>query len=141
MDSMTIGKLAKLAGVGVETIRFYERRGLIQRPSHKPGRGYRKYDPVNVTKLTFILRAKNLGFSLKEIKDLLNLKAGSKAKCASVKSKAQAKLEEISSKISDLIAMRAALEKLILTCSAEIPSSSCPIIEELEMDKDICKDV
>jgi MerR family mercuric resistance operon transcriptional regulator len=135
MEPMTIGTLAKVAGVGVETIRFYESKGLIERPSYKPGSGYRKYDPVNITKLTFILRAKNLGFSLKEIKDLLNLRAGSKAKCASVKSKAEAKIEEVLSKISDLIAIRTVLEKLVLTCSAEIPSSICPIIEALEQDK------
>lgn len=135
LKPLTIGKLAKASGVGVETIRFYEKKGLIQRPTYSSACAYRQYDPVNVNRLTFVLRAKILGFSLKEIKELLNLRASSKSNCGSVKSKAEKKLEEVSNKIEDLMAIKAALEKLILSCSVGIPSPSCPILEALDSEK------
>jgi MerR family mercuric resistance operon transcriptional regulator len=131
-ESMTIGKLAQASGVGVETIRFYQRKGLIEQPSYFQGCGFRTYDSITIQKLDFIRRAKNLGFSLQEIKDLLKLRANSQQKCSSVKAKAAAKIVEISGKITDLIAIKAALEKLVLSCEAKIPSSSCPVIDELE---------
>ncbi len=131
MQPMTIGKLAKATGIGIETIRFYEREGLIQKPSHQVGNGYRKYEPSDIERLAFIRRAKDLGFSLKEIRELLNLRAKTKAKCASVKSKALEKIGEVERKIADLTAIKVALEKLASTCNAEAPTSECPILDAL----------
>jgi MerR family mercuric resistance operon transcriptional regulator len=129
---LTIGRLAKAAGVGVETIRFYEREGLIKKPAHQAGEGYRKYAPETVQRLGFIRRAKDLGFSLKEIRELLNLRASSKGKCASVKTKAQNKIADVERKIADLVAIKTALEALVSTCASEAPTSLCPILDALE---------
>lgn len=131
-QALTIGRLAKVAGVGVETIRFYEREGLIRKPAHQVGEGYRKYEPATVQRLGFIRRAKDLGFSLKEIRELLNLRATSKSKCASVKAKAKEKIIDIDHKIADLIAIKSALEALVSTCNSEAPTSACPILDALE---------
>jgi MerR family mercuric resistance operon transcriptional regulator len=95
------------------------------------GNGYRQYEPPVVERLAFIRRAKDLGFSLKEIRDLLNLRAKSKSKCASVKAKALKKIGEVERKIADLNAIKAALEKLASTCDAEAPTSECPILDAL----------
>ncbi len=135
MPAMTIGKLAKHTGVGVETIRFYEREGLIQRPERAVGSGYRKYEHDAVLRLNFIHRAKDLGFSLKEIRELLSLRASSKSKCASVKAKAEAKIINVERKIEDLLAIKTALKKLAATCHAEAPTSECPILDALEGEK------
>jgi len=132
MESMTIGRLAKATGVGVETIRFYEREGLIQKPSRQVGSGYRKYDHVSARRLEFIRRSKDLGFSLKEIRELLNLRARSKGKCGSVKVKAKEKISDVEHKIADLMAIKATLEKLVSTCNDESPTSECPILDALD---------
>jgi len=129
---MTIGKLAKEAGIGVETIRFYEREGLLPRPARIGGSGYRQYAPENIQRLGFIRQAKDLGFSLKEIRELLSLRATSKAKCGSVKSKAERKMIDVEKKICDLKAIKSALETLILQCNEEKPTSECPILEALD---------
>lgn len=131
MQPMTIGKLAKAAGVGVETIRFYEREGLILKPSLSAGSGYRKYDCAVIDRLAFIRRAKDLGFTLDEIRELLNLRAKSKSKCATIKTKAEAKIADVNRKIDDLMAIKSALEKLVSTCNAESPTSECPILDAL----------
>lgn len=131
MQQMTIGKLAKAAGIGIETIRYYEREGLIQKPSHKVGNGYRKYEPSDIERLGFIRRAKDLGFSLKEIRELLTLRAKTKAKCASVKAKALEKIGEVERKIADLAAIKTALERLAFTCNIEATTSECPILDAL----------
>lgn len=136
-QTMTIGKLAKEAGIGVETIRFYEREGLLPRPARVAGSGYRQYAPENIQRLGFIRQAKELGFSLKEIRELLSLRATSKAKCGSVKLKAQRKIADVEKKITDLHAIRGALETLILRCKEEKPTSECPILEALGKNGDL----
>jgi MerR family mercuric resistance operon transcriptional regulator len=131
MQPLTIGRLSKVSGVGIETIRFYEREGLIKQPARSVGSGYRKYDALTVERLKFIRRAKDLGFSLKEIGELLNLRVSSKSKCSSVRAKAEKKIAEVDRKIFDLASIKAALEKLVSTCQAEAPTSECPILDAL----------
>ena len=112
---MTIGQLAARTGVGVETVRFYERRGLLPRPP-RPDSGFRQYTPDAMSRITFIRRAKQLGFSLREIKELLSLRTQAGANCGSVKRCAEAKAAEIDAKIADLRRMRKTLTELAGAC-------------------------
>lgn len=128
---MKIGAVAKKTGIGIETIRFYEREGLIAVPSRGPS-GYREYSGDFETRLFFIRRAKDLGFSLKEIKELLSLKIKPKSKCASVKSKAEKKIEEIEEKINHLESIKSALKGLVSSCNSELSTSDCPILDAFE---------
>ncbi|MEN8262859.1 MAG: heavy metal-responsive transcriptional regulator [Nitrospirota bacterium] len=101
METLTIGKLAKRANVNIETIRYYERRGLITKP-HRRDSGYREYPDETEKRILFIKRAKDLGFSLNEIDDLLSLKIDPKTTCSDIKSKAEAKISDVENKIKDL---------------------------------------
>ena len=109
MTSLTIGQLAQRAGVGVETIRFYEREGLISEPPRRPS-GYRDYPLETVARIVFIRRAKDLGFTLKEINELLDLRIRPRRNCAQVKKSADAKIADIDSRIASLRRMRRALK-------------------------------
>lgn len=131
--SISIGQLAKSVDAGVETIRFYERRGLIPDPPRSPS-GYRCYSKDDVTRLRFIRRAKNLGFSLDEIGTLLSLQDGGKR--ANVKAIAQAKLAQIDSRIYDLQRMRQILAELETQCSGKGSIAGCPIIDALNDEQD-----
>ena len=125
---ITIGALAKTAGVGVETIRFYERKGLLKQP-HKSG-GFRYYLPELATRIRFIKRSQELGFTLKEAQELLDLKLKSKAKCEDVLNKTESKIKEIEEKIKDLNNMKKSLIKLADCCeSRDLSLSECPILE------------
>lgn len=126
--SYSIGQLAKAASTGVETIRFYERRGLMPEPP-RTASGYRRYPLNAAARLRFIHRAKRLGFTLDEIAALLNLEEGGDR--AEVKTIALAKLEEIKARIADLQRMRATLRELTRRCSGHGPVAGCPIIEAL----------
>ena len=130
MKTMTIGQVAREAGVGVETLRFYEREGLLEEPGRRPS-GYRQYDPAVLGRLRFIQRAKGLGFALKEIKDLLRLHADADATRADVKRRAREKVADIEAKIADLQRMRAALSELAGACDGDGPLHGCPIIQAL----------
>lgn len=112
MGELTIGRVAKAAGVGVETVRFYERRGLIARP-RRPLNGFRSYDRAAVERLQFIRQAKALGFSLREVKALLELRSKLGDGCAKSGAIAAAKLSEFDQKIAALKAMRRALAREI----------------------------
>lgn len=112
---MTIGKLAKAAGVGVETVRFYERRGLIKKPV-KRETGFRTYSEEEVTRIRFIKRAQELGFTLREVKDLVDLQSKRKMTGAQVQKKADQKISEIQQKISDLQKMEISLKRLSRVC-------------------------
>lgn len=116
LKHLTIGRLAKQAGVGVETIRFYEREGIIQRPPRRPSGAFRVYALDDALKIRFVKRAQNLGFTLKEVKQLLALNAGARATCAEVKRRADTKLAEISAKIADLKKMKRSLQALSEAC-------------------------
>ena len=100
-EIFTIGKVARLTAVGIETIRFYEREGLIPEPPRRES-GYRQYPPATIDRVHFIKRAKDLGFTLAEIKELLDLSVGPKTTCADVKRTAMEKMKEVDTKISDL---------------------------------------
>lgn len=131
MSTMTIGKLATKAGVGVETIRFYERRGLIPEPPRRNS-GYREYTEEMVSRINFIRRAKELGFTLKEIEDLLTLRVDPLTTCGDVKRRAEAKIRDIEEKTQMLERMKGALERLAAQCRGQGPLSECPILDALE---------
>jgi MerR family mercuric resistance operon transcriptional regulator len=130
MDSLTIGKVARGAGVNVETVRYYERRGLIDRPSERRG-AYRVYPPETVHRIRSIKRAQGLGFSLEEIKDLLAMSANANARCGDVRSQAERKVDEIEEKIRSLRAVRRSLSQLAEACQANKPITECPILKSL----------
>lgn len=126
-NPLTIGAVAKQAGVNVETIRYYQREGLIVEPP-KPVSGFRVYPPEAIDRLRFIQRSKALGFTLAEIRVLLQLSASD---CVATRRLTQQKLDLIRSKISDLRAMEDALEQLVTQCESSQPTNNCPIIAAL----------
>lgn len=130
MKSLTIGQVAEQAGIGLETVRFYERKGLIEEPARKAS-GYRQFDVRVVARLRFIRRAKELGFTLAEIKDLLSLRIDPGSTCSDVKIRAEAKIADISEKIRSLQLMKKALLKLTKECQGQGTTSECPILEAL----------
>lgn len=131
MSKLTISTVAKQAGVSVETIRYYQRIGLILEPS-KPDSGYRTYTDQDVQQLQFIQRAKKLGFSLVEIRTLLSL---GEANCDQTKQLASSKLVDVKDKIKDLCSIANTLEALINSCEDNSLKSSCPIIDAISQDK------
>jgi len=130
MMSLTIGKLASSAGVNVETIRYYERRGLIDQPV-KPGNGFRRYDKTILDRIIFIKKAQGLGFNLDEIENLLSLANG---RCSEIQSLAEAKLGDVQLKIQDLQRLETVLADLVRQCNARLDKAHCPIIEVLLPD-------
>ena len=131
MENLTIGQLAKKADVNIETVRYYERRGLIPEPPRKES-GYRQYSDEMVKRILFIKHAKELGFSLKEINELLTLKLDARTSCSEVKNRAEAKITDIEGKIKTLQRMKKALVKLTKACGGIGPAKECPILEALE---------
>ena len=131
MEHLTIGKVARQAGVGVETIRFYQRRGLIEEPPQRES-GYRQYPEETISRLRFIKRAKALGFTLNEIKELLALRIEPGTTCEDIRHRAEAKISDIKARIGTLNKMNAALVKLTLMCNGRSPVSECPILEAME---------
>ena len=135
MKPLTIGKVASQAGLGIETVRFYEREGLIAEPPRGESSGYRHYPEDTVARLRFIKKAKELGFSLKEIGELLSLKAKPSGSCADVRARATDKIENIKQKIAVLEAMRRALMGLVEECSGAGPRTECPILSALDTEE------
>lgn len=131
MDGLTIGKVARGAGLAIDTVRYYEREGLLQRPARTPA-GYRQYSADVVAQLRFIRQAKDLGFSLSEIKELLALRVTPGKSCADVRAHAEYKITDVDRRIASLKRMRGALVKLASACSGKGPVSQCPILEALE---------
>ncbi|MBI3264102.1 MAG: MerR family DNA-binding protein [Acidobacteria bacterium] len=131
MRALTIGQVARQAGVGVETVRFYERQGLLDAPPRRAS-GYRQYAPEMVARLQFIRRAKELGFALKEIRELLSLRVAPETTCGDIKQQAEAKMADIDAKLRDLQRMKMALAQLVDACSGSGPTSQCPILDALE---------
>lgn len=133
MESLTIGKVARLAEVGVETVRFYEREGLIDEPPRRES-GYRQYPEKTVHRLRFIRRAKELGFTLKEIKELLSLRVdvSSAATCDAVRKLAEEKVTDVRDKIRTLQRMETVLAQLICDCSNRAVTGDCPILAAIE---------
>ena len=133
MNSLKTGELAKQAGVNVETLRFYEREGLLAEPPRRAS-GYREYPPDTVQRIRFIQRAKELGFTLREIKGLLELRVDPETTCAEVKEHAAEKIADVKQKISDLKTIERALNKLMNTCRGTGPIDECPILKHLEKE-------
>ncbi|MCH7494042.1 heavy metal-responsive transcriptional regulator [bacterium] len=127
---MRIGQVAAAAGVGVETLRYYERRGLLPNPP-RTGSGYRAYGGGAVARVRFIRRAQDLGFTLAEIGDLLALRDDQDINCAHVRKRANSKIAQVDGKVRDLLAIRDRLVALVERCR-EGESSTCPIIEAFE---------
>ncbi len=131
MSDLTISKLARRAGVGVETIRFYERKGLLERPP-TPADGYRTYPPEALRRVRFIRRAKDLGFTLREIDDLLGLRIDPECRCDDVRARAVAKLDDVNERITGLVRVRDVLADLVAACEEVAPTGPCPILDALE---------
>jgi MerR family mercuric resistance operon transcriptional regulator len=134
MEKYTIGQLVKKANVNMETIRYYERRGLIPEPPRNES-GYRQYSQDDVVRTRFVKSAQRLGFSLKEISELLSLRVEQDMTCGDVKARVEAKIEQIEDKISSLQKMKEALFGISQKCTGKGPVSHCPILEELENPK------
>lgn len=131
MYPMTIGQVAERTDLGVETIRFYERQGLVPEPP-RTAAGYRQYPPETVDRLRFIQRAKELGFSLREIQELLNLRLDGGACASDVRERAEAKVHDIEARIRDLERMRTALAELTAACTGQGGSGRCAILDALD---------
>jgi MerR family mercuric resistance operon transcriptional regulator len=127
-EQLSIGSLAKAADVNVETIRYYQRRGLLDEPS-KPLGGHRRYPPAAASRVRFIKRAQQLGFTLEEIRELLLLEDGQN--CREARLLAERKLELIETRVADLNRMRRTLRGLIAQCAGGRRPRSCPIIATL----------
>src|SRR5713226_3622007 len=134
MDTLSIGQVARRAGVGVETVRFYEREGLLEEPPRRAS-GYRQYSEQVVTRLRFIKRAKLLGFSLKEITELLRLRVDAQTSCEEVKQRTEAKLAEVERKVVELQRIRQALLQVASLCTGPGPRSRCPMLEALDQQE------
>jgi MerR family copper efflux transcriptional regulator len=130
-SELTIGKLAKEVGVNVQTVRYYERLKLLS-PTARKLSGYRLYGDEAHRRLRFIKNAQALGFTLREIAELLSLRVSSTALCGDVQRKAQAKLVQVEAKIRGLRALDRALQGLIHTCQAGQPTDRCPILNSLD---------
>ena len=128
---LSSGELARESRVNVETVRYYERRGLLPHPPRGAG-GFRQYAPDAVRRIRFIKRAQELGFTLKEIAELLSLRVEPDTTCATVKQRAGAKIRQIEAKVRELEGMKLALQKLRATCREAAPVSQCPLLDALE---------
>ncbi len=139
-EKLTIGRVAKQAGVNIQTIRYYERRGILTPDGHRDS-GYRLYAPEAVRKIRFIKNAQELGFTLREIAELLRLRVARGASCAKVKKKAELKLRDVSGKIARLDVIKRVLKKLVRTCSGKVAMEECPVLECLDegVMKDKCR--
>ncbi len=135
METYTIGQLAARTDVSVETIRYYERVGLMKQPQ-RPDSGYRHYPEDARRRLAFIRKAKALGFTLNEILQLLALTTGSESACGNVKETATASIRRIEEQMRALSQMRRALGKLVAECLNGGPNGDCPIIQALEEAED-----
>lgn len=131
MHALTIGEVARGADIGVETVRFYEREGLIAEPPRRQS-GYRQYPPDTIRRLRFIRRAKDLGFTLKEIGELLDLRVDPKRNCTDIRVLAKAKMANVEAKMLDLARIQAALSRLVRVCRGNGPTSVCPILDALD---------
>ena len=133
MASLTIGQLAKRAGVNLDTVRYYERRRLLAKAPRSAG-GYRSFSEETVKRLRFIRHAQQLGFTLKEIAELLSLQVDPETTCGDVLKRAEAKSEDIDKKISHLKAMKRALKRLMTECARHTSSKQCSLIEALQSE-------
>ncbi len=133
MAGIFIGEVAKKAGVNVETVRFYERRGLIPEPPRREDSSYREYPAETVTRIRFIKRAQELGFTLREIQELLDLRASPGTTCAELKTRVDEKTIAVDAKLKALRRIKKALTSLSRACAGgKTPASQCPILDGME---------
>lgn len=130
----TIGRIARLARVNIQTVRYYERRGILSPDGHRES-GYRLYTEEAIRKIRFIKNAQELGFTLDEIAGLLRLRVGRRTRCKDVRRKAETKLGQVNEKIAQLRSMRHVLERLVRTCRKRSTTDACPILGSLEGGK------
>jgi MerR family transcriptional regulator, mercuric resistance operon regulatory protein len=128
---MRTSQVAEQAGVNVQTLRYYERRGLLPEPPRGES-GYRVYDADAVRRVRFIKRAQELGFGLREAESLLALAAGGPESCEAAREVADAKLAELDERIADLLAMRDSLRRLAATCTRPRAERECPLLNSIE---------
>jgi len=136
MRTLTIGELANAAGVNVQTIRYYERRGLLPEPARRPS-GYREYPESDIARIGFIRRAQTLGFTLREIGELLELRMTPGTTPDQVRERVDAKIDDVDAKIAELERIRGALTQLAGACEVHGPLGECPFIEALEAQPDM----
>ena len=138
-ETLTRGEVAERSGIGFETVRYYEERGLIPKPPRSSA-GYRLYDERYVRRLRFIGRAQELGFTLSEIQELLELRGGAETTCSQIKEMAADKREAVEAKMQDLERIRDALDRLSEACEGgDAPTSDCPLLEVMEGKADLEK--
>ncbi|MBS0209438.1 MAG: MerR family transcriptional regulator [Planctomycetes bacterium] len=130
MKTMRIGEVAKLSGTGIETIRFYEREGLLLEPERRPS-GYRQYDEASVERLNYIRRAKELGFTLAEIRELLQLSFVA-SHCEHIRQRAETKITDIEQKIRSLRQMKRSLGKIVEHCRTKGATEDCPLVHQVK---------
>lgn len=130
MTAMNIGEVAKRSGIGIETIRFYEREGLLLKPERRPS-GYRQYDEATVERLNYIRRAKELGFTLAEVKELLELSAAHSI-CEHIRQRAEKKITDIDGKIRNLQQMKRSLGKIVQRCLEKNSTEECPLVHKMK---------
>ncbi len=134
MEGLKIGVVAKQSGVNLQAVHYYERRGLVPKP-RRSASNYRLYPTDTVRRIRFIKHAQDLGFTLKEIQDLLRLRATTGARCGDVLKRAEVKIADIDEKIRSLRSMRKALARLTDECRGQAPISDCPILESLQAEE------
>lgn len=130
MSALKIGEVADRADVGIETIRYYERQGLLEPPRRRAS-GYRQYDESVVSRLKFIRRAKTLGFTLAEIRDLLGLWVGGETRCEQIRARAGQKIADIEERIQLLQKMKRSLNQIVRRCESQDSPAACPLWEGL----------
>ena len=135
MTTLKIGQLAKAANVNIDTVRYYERRGLIPEPPRKES-GYREYTQNYIARIRFVKRAQDLGFSLNEISELMDLRVDSQTVCSDVKKRTEAKVIDIEEKIQSLVRMKQTLTNLLEHCKSQEPTGECPILAMLDAEED-----
>jgi Hg(II)-responsive transcriptional regulator len=131
MKLMRIGEVAKCSGVGIETIRYYEREGLLAAPKRQPS-GYRQYDESVIARLQFVRRTKELGFTLAEIKELLSLWFNVSTKCVHIRQRAKQKIDDIDEKLRSLQKMKRSLKKIVAECETRSSVKACPLLVGLD---------
>jgi MerR family mercuric resistance operon transcriptional regulator len=135
-----IGEVARRANVNKETVRYYEKRGLIPKPDRRRS-GYRIFTQRHIEQIKFIKRAQELGFTLKKIKELLELRTDEGTTCSEIQSEAQKKYQDVVEKINDLKRIKSTLTDLIDSCSGSGPKGDCPILEALEGESNTGKNI
>lgn len=134
-ERLTVGEVAGRCGVSTDTVRYYEKRGLVPEPPRFESSGYRAYPAETVERVRFIQQAQELGFTLAEIEELLALRADDEASCAQVRAVSRAKIAQVRARIAELKRILRGLEDLTGICPGDVPADRCPLIEVLTGDE------